>query len=412
MVTLPKITLRDVPKQIGNLIDVEDRASPLLVSFQEKPSWMSEQAMADLRARALDRYRTKAKPAFEQLRTFLEKEYIPKSRTDIAWRSMPHGRDWYLSNVKHHTTTDLTPDQIFDIGMSEVKRIRGKMDSIRKAIGYNGTLQEFLNFMRSDKQFFYTDSASLIHGYMVIAKKADAELTKLFKTLPRTPYGVVPVPSYAQASQTTAYYNQGSLNLGRPGLFYANTYDLPSRPKWEMEALTLHEAVPGHHLQIAIAQELDDVPELRKEEGYTAYVEGWGLYAEALGEEMGFYKDPYTKMGQLTYEMWRSIRLVVDVGMHWKNWTREQAIQFFEENAGKASHDIEVEVDRYIVWPGQALAYKIGELKIKELRGYAEKELGKAFDIRQFHDVILGAGALPLNILETRVKNWVRAQRM
>lgn len=411
LITPPKITMREVPQQIANLIDVEDDHSPLLQPFAEKPSWMAQADMDNLRAIAKTLYRQKAKPAFEQLRTFMTDEYLPKCRTSISWRALPQGREWYLHYVKNHTTTSLTPDQIFNIGMSEVTRIRGKMDSIKKSIGYEGTLQEFLNFLRADPQFFYTDSASLIHGYMVISKKADAELVKLFGKLPRTPYGVVPVPAYAQKSQTTAYYNQGSLKLGRPGLFFANTYDLPSRPKWEMEALTLHEAVPGHHLQIAIAQELEGVPELRKEEGYTAYVEGWGLYAESLGEEMGFYRDPYSKMGQLTYEMWRSIRLVVDVGMHWKDWTRDQAITFFEENAGKASHDIEIEIDRYIVWPGQALAYKIGERKIKELRRFAEKELGSSFDIRKFHDVVLGAGALPLSVLEGRIRTWVNASR-
>ncbi len=410
-ITPPKITMGEVPQQISNLIDLKDEDSPLLQPFAEKPSWMSEAEIDGFRKRARAIYATKAKPSFEQLRKFMTDVYLPKCRKDISWRSLPQGREWYLYYVKNHTTTTLTPDEIFDIGMSEVTRIRGKMDSIKKSIGYKGTLQEFLNYLRADPQFFYTDSASLIHGYMVISKKADAELVKLFGKLPRTPYGVVPVPAYAQKSQTTAYYNQGSLKLGRPGLFFANTYDLPSRPKWEMEALTLHEAVPGHHLQIAIAQELEGVPELRKEEGYTAYVEGWGLYAEALGEEMGFYRDPYSKMGQLTYEMWRSIRLVVDVGMHWKNWTRDQAITFFEENAGKASHDIEVEVDRYIVWPGQALAYKIGERKIKELRRFAEKELGSSFDIRKFHDVVLGAGALPLSVLEGRVRTWVKASK-
>lgn len=407
-ITQPKITMRDVPQQIANLIDLKDEDSPLMLPFAQRPVWMTPEMMQPLRQKALASYRTNAKPAFAKLREFMVNEYIPRCRNDIALRALPKGNEWYLYLVRHHTTTNLTPDEIFDIGMSEVKRIRNSMDSIRRATGFQGTLQEFLNFMRNDPQFFYTDSASLIHGYMVIAKKADAELLKLFRKLPGTPYGVVPVPAYAQKSQTTAYYNQGSLKLGRPGLFFANTYDLPSRPKWEMEALTLHEAVPGHHLQIALAQELENVPELRKEEGYTAFVEGWGLYAESLGETMGFYKDAYSKMGQLTYEMWRSVRLVVDVGMHWKAWTRDQAIEFFEENAGKASHDIEVEVDRYIVWPAQALAYKIGERKIKELRRYAEQELGSSFDIRAFHEVVLGAGALPLDVLEKRVRDWVK----
>jgi uncharacterized protein (DUF885 family) len=219
------------------------------------------------------------------------------------------------------------------------------------------------------------------------------------------------VPAYAEKSQTTAYYEQGSLEAGRPGYFNANTYDLKSRPKWEMEALTLHEAVPGHHLQLALAQELEGVPEWRKYDDYTAFVEGWGLYAESLGTEMGFYQDPYAKFGQLTYEMWRAVRLVVDTGMHSMGWTRQQAIDYFKANAGKAEHDIVVEIDRYIVWPGQALAYKIGELKIKELRAYAQKELGDRFDVRAFHDQVLGNGSVPLDLLEANVKTWVAAQK-
>ena len=250
-----------------------------------------------------------------------------------------------------------------------------------------------------------------MRGYRDIAKRADPELAKLFGKLPRLPYGVVPVPSYAEKSQTTAYYQPGSPEAGRPGYYYANTYALNTRPKWEMEALTLHEAVPGHHLQIALAQEMEAVPEFRKHGGYTAFVEGWGLYSESLGTEMGFYQDPYMKFGQLTYEMWRAIRLVVDTGMHSMGWTRQQAIDYFLANASKNEHDVTVEVDRYIVWPGQALAYKIGQLKIQELRDHAKARLGDQFDIRKFHDQILGSGALPLDILESRVNGWIEAQK-
>jgi uncharacterized protein (DUF885 family) len=234
----------------------------------------------------------------------------------------------------------------------------------------------------------------------------------LFGKLPRLPYGVLPVPSYAEKSQTTAYYQPGSPDAGRPGYYYANTYALDTRPKWEMEALTLHESVPGHHLQIALGQELEKVPEFRKNGGYTAFVEGWGLYAESLGYEMGMYKDPYMKFGQLVYEMWRAIRLVVDTGMHTKGWTRQQAIDYFLANASKNEHDVTVEVDRYIVWPGQALAYKIGQLKIRELRTYAVRELGDKFDVRRFHDQVLGEGALPLDVLEKRIKDWVSARKL
>ena len=285
------------------------------------------------------------------------------------------------------------------------------MERVKVQTGFKGTLKEFFAYLRSDPKFYFTDKEELLKAYRDIAKRIDPQLMKLFKTLPRSTYGVIPVPTYAEKSQTTAYYNGGSQEAGRPGYFYANTYELNTRPKWEMEPLTLHEAVPGHHLQISLAQEMGDLPEFRRYGGYTAFVEGWGLYSESLGEELGLYTDPYAKFGQLTYEMWRAIRLVVDTGMHSLGWTRQQAIDFFLENAGKSEHDIVVEVDRYIVWPGQALAYKLGELKIKELRAYATKELGSKFDVRLFHDEVLRNGAVPLSVLDTYIREWVAAQK-
>jgi uncharacterized protein (DUF885 family) len=281
------------------------------------------------------------------------------------------------------------------------------MEEQMAATGFKGSLLEFFTFLRTDPRFFYDRPEDLLTGYRDIAKRIDPELVKLFGRLPRLPYGVIPVPANTEKSQTTAYYEQGSLAAGRPGYFNANTYDLKSRPKWEMEALTAHEAVPGHHLQLSLASEMEGVPNWRRYDDYTAFVEGWGLYAESLGSEIGLYKDPYSKFGQLIYEMWRAVRLVVDTGIHTMGWTRQQAIDYFKQNAGKTEHDIEVEVDRYIVAPGQALAYKIGELKIKELRANAEKELGPKFDVRAFHDQVLGSGALPLDLLEKNVKAWV-----
>src|SRR4029079_8358745 len=248
---------------------------------------------------------------------------------------------------------------------------------------------------------------SLLTAYRDIAKRADPELAHLFGRLPQTPYGVQPVPDAVAPSQTTAYYDPGSLTTGRPAYMFANTYKLDARPTWEMEALTMHEAVPGHHIQVALAQELEGLPEFRKNSSYTAFVEGWALYAESLGGEMGFYKDPYSKFGQLTYEMWRAVRLVVDTGLHSLGWTRHRAVNFFREYAAKTDQDIIVEVDRYIVWPGQALGYKIGQLKIRELRAKAEQRLESRFDIRRFHDLLLGEGALPLDGLESRVQSWV-----
>jgi uncharacterized protein (DUF885 family) len=321
---------------------------------------------------------------------------------------LPNGEAWYAYNVRQRTTTDLTPEQIHQIGLDEVKRIRGEMEAIIEAVEFEGNFSEFLVFLRTDPQFYHTTKEGLLREYRDIAKRADPELMKVFGKLPRTPYGVIAVPSYAEKSQTTAYYQRGSIEAGRPGYFYANTYALDTRPRWEMEALTLHEAMPGHHLQLALQDELENMPWFRRVGGYTGFVEGWGLYSESLGEEMGFYKDPYSKFGQLTYEMWRAIRLVVDTGMHHLGWSRQQAIDFFKENAGKQEHDIIVEIDRYIVWPGQALAYKIGELKIKELRAWSTAELGDQFDIRAFHDTVLGNGAVPLDVLEANVKHWVR----
>jgi uncharacterized protein (DUF885 family) len=285
------------------------------------------------------------------------------------------------------------------------------MEKIKEQTGFKGSWEEFLTFLRTDPQFFYTTREDLLQGYRNIAKRIDPELMKLFGKLPRTSYGVIPVPSYSEKTATTAYYNAGSPEGHRPGYMYANLYDLKSRPKWEMEALTLHEAVPGHHLQLSLSQELENVPRFRQYAFSTAFIEGWGLYAESLGSELGLYTDPYSKFGQLTYEMWRAVRLVVDTGMHTKGWTRQQAIDFFAANSSKPMHDIEVEIDRYISWPAQALAYKIGELKFKELKARAQKELGDKFDIRAFHDEVLGAGPLPMSVLDERVNEWIQAQR-
>jgi uncharacterized protein (DUF885 family) len=265
--------------------------------------------------------------------------------------------------------------------------------------------------LRTDPKFFYIDSATIVRAYRDITKRIDPELPKLFGRLPRLTYGVSTIPSYAAPSQTTAYYQPGAPDSHRAGQFFVNTYKLETRPKWEMEVLTAHESVPGHHLQIAISQELEGIPPFRRYGGYTAFVEGWGLYSESLGPELGLYTDPYSRFGQLTYEMWRAIRLVIDTGIHAFGWSRQQSIDYFKANSAKTENDITVEVDRYIVWPGQALAYKSGELEIKALRKYAEQELGARFDVRAFHDQVLGQGALPLDVLDTRVRAWVAAQK-
>ena len=410
-VTPPQITLRDVPQQVLNQIPADPLKSPLLGGFARPGPGISGEEAARLKADAVQTYAAEVKPAFERLHTFLAEKYLPGARTTTAASELPDGKAWYAWRVKMETSTDLTPQQIQDIGLAEVKRIRVEMERVKAETGFKGTLSDFFEFLRTDPKFFFTDKEELLRAYRDIAKRADPQLIKLFRTLPRTPYGVLPVPSYAEKSQTTAYYYPGAAESGRAGYFFANTYALATRPKWEMEALTLHEAVPGHHLQISIAQELGSLPDFRRWGGYTAFVEGWGLYSESLGEEMGFYTDPYAKFGQLTYEMWRAVRLVVDTGMHALGWSRAQAIEFFKDNAGKSEHDIVVEVDRYIVWPGQALAYKLGELKIKELRALATKELGAKFDVRAFHDEVLRHGAVPLSVLAGNIREWISAQK-
>ena len=411
--TPPRVTLRDVPQQVRNQIVDDPRESPLLRSFLRFPESVPASEHPRLAERAAAAYAGHVAPAYRRLYEFLVGEYIPGAREPIAMRALPDGEAWYSWSVRQYTTTTRTPDEIHAIGLSEVARIRAGMDGAIAATGFTGSLHDFARFLRTDPRFYLEKAEHLLAAYGDICKRADPELVRFFGRLPRLPYGVKPVPAYAEKSQTTAYYEPGSPAAGRPGYFFANTYDLPSRPIWEMEALALHEAVPGHHLQIALAQEMEDVPEFRRHGRFTAFVEGWGLYAESLGTEMGFYADPYALFGRLSYEMWRAIRLVVDTGMHWLGWSRQQAIDYFKDNSGKAEHDIIVEVDRYIVWPAQALAYKIGEMKIRDLRALAARRLGPAFDLRAFHDLVLGAGALPLDVLEERVAAWTadRAQR-
>ena len=403
-ITVPRITMRNVPGQIRAVMATD---GPLMQPFNEFPDDFTAAMRRDLLSRAEVVMAENVIPAYARLLAYIEAEYIPACRETIGLRDLPNGDAWYAYAVRRYTSTDLTPVEIHAIGLAEVRRIRGLMDQVISQSGFEGDFMAFLEFLRTDPRFFFDTADELLAAYRDISKRADPELVRLFGTLPRLPYGVSPVPAYAEKSQTTAYYQPGSAAAGRPGIYFANTYDLKSRPSWEMEALSLHEAVPGHHLQFALAQELEDVPALRRHAYLTAFCEGWGLYSESLGTEMGFYEDPYSRFGQLTYEMWRAIRLVVDTGMHAMGWSRQQAIRFFAENAGKAEHDIVVEVDRYIVWPGQALAYKVGELKIKELRAYAEKTLGDHFDIRAFHDQVLGQGSIPLSMLEKRIHDWV-----
>jgi len=404
--TPPKVTMRDVPAQIKAQIVDDPMTSPLMAAFATWPAGIAAPDRERLTQQAKAALTDRVKPAFTKLHDFLTTTYLPSCRETIAAAALPKGAAMYTYNVRWHTTTGLTPKEIHEIGLTEVQRLRTLMDQVMAEVKFTGGFEKFKQHLRTAPEFYFRDPAALVTAYRDIAKRADPQLAHLFGTLPRLPYGVERVPDAVAPSQTTAYYEPGSPAAGRPGNMYANTYKLDSRPKWEMEALTLHEAVPGHHLQIALAQELGDLPEFRKNTSYTAFVEGWALYCESLGEEMGFYKDPYSRFGQLTYEMWRAVRLVVDTGLHSMGWTRQQAIDYFAANAAKTTQDIGVEVDRYIVWPGQALGYKIGQLKIRELRTRAAAHQGAKFDLRGFHDVVLGQGAVPLDVLEKRVQEW------
>lgn len=408
-ITPPRITLRDVPAQVQAQLADDPFASPLLQPFATQPEGLDDATWQQLRTSAGQLYRDGAAPAYRKLHAFLVEKYLPGARDAIGNAALPDGKAWYAHRVRAFTTTGLSPADIHQLGLKEVARIRARMDEVIRDSGFSGSFAEFTHFLRTDPRFYHTRAEDLVREYRDITKRADAGLPALFGTLPRNTYGVIPVPDYAARSQTTAYYQPGSLKVGRPAWYFVNTYDLTMRPRWEMEALSLHEAVPGHHLQISLSQELPDVHPLRRNGGYTAFVEGWALYAESLGAEMDFYQDPYSKFGQLTYEMWRAIRLVVDTGMHAEGWSRDRAIKFFIENSAKSGHDITVEIDRYIVWPGQALAYKLGELKIKELRARARESLGEKFNVRVFHDRVLDAGALPLHVLEQRIDAWIAA---
>jgi prolyl oligopeptidase len=397
-----------VPQQIAALLVKPIEDFPLYQPFVNFPSTFSEEAQNDLRQRGTSVLRNEVLPAFETFAKFYKEEYFPKAKPEIgATQRYEDGEKFYAFRIRRFTTTNLTAKEIHEIGLREVTRIKGRMAEIIKATNFAGEFDAFVEFLRTDPQFYYSKPGDLLTGYRDICKRMDAELPLLFGKLPRAPYGVREIPAHEAPRATTAYYNQPSADGSRPGWFFANTYDLKSRPKYEMEALTLHEAVPGHHLQIALQMELENVPKFRTVASYTAFVEGWGLYAESLGKEAGFYTDPYFEFGFLSYEMWRALRLVVDTGMHAFGWSRERAIEFMLANSALTRTNVENEVDRYIAWPGQALAYKIGQLKIRELRTEAETALGEAFDVRTFHDQVLSAGAVPLDILEARFDEWL-----
>lgn len=406
----PKLIMVRVRLQLKAQLVTNPDQSPFFEPFKEFPASMTPVERGQVIGEARIAIRDYVVPSFKRLDSFLEKEYIPKCRSSIGIWDTPNAAEFYRNRIAWFTTTALSADEIHDIGLREIERIRGEMRTIAGQTGYHGGLPEFFIMLRNDARFKISNPDDLLRAYQVQAKRVDPLLPKFFGKLPRIPYGVRPIPAASAPDTTSAYYQPASPDGRRPGYFTVNLYKPEERPTYEIPALTLHESVPGHHLQIALAYELGELPKFRREFEATAFVEGWALYAESLGDEMGLYADPYDKFGQLSFEMWRALRLVIDTGIHHKHWNREQAIALFKANTAKSDIEIENEVDRYIAWPGQALAYKLGQLKIRELRTLAEKQLGERFDVREFHDLVLGSGAIPLDVLEANVKEWLKTK--
>jgi uncharacterized protein (DUF885 family) len=408
--TQPRIVVDRVLDVARQQTAMPAERSSLLLPFAHMPANIPEPAQAEYRARALELVKERIVPEQRAFAEFLEREYLPAARTSIAWRKTPNGEATYRFLVRRETTTDMTPDEIHNLGLTEVARIRALMEATIRDAGFTGSFAEFLQMLRTDPRFYPRTPQELLEKASEIAKRSDDRLPPLFGTLPRLTYGVRPVPAEMAEGYTTGRYWGGSPKLGQAGGYMVNTSHLDQRPLYELPALTVHEAVPGHHLQIALAQELGDLPYFRRNLQPTAFVEGWGLYAEFLGEEMGMYRDPYERFGRYSYEMWRACRLVADTGIHWLGWDIEQARKCFTDNSALATHNIQTELERYISWPGQALAYKIGELRFRALRREAEQALGERFDVRKFHDAVLLGGAMPMDVVEERVRAWVAAQ--
>jgi uncharacterized protein (DUF885 family) len=405
-----KIIAKLITERARQQADQPIDEDPLLKPLESLPASINPAMAADLMGRAKEAL-AKLRPVQKQYAELMENDYMPAARDSLAARDLPQGEAYYSWLIRFHTTTNLTPDQVHELGQQEVKRIRAEMEALIKETGFVGSFSDFQTMLRTDPRFYVTTRQALLEKSSEIAKRIDDQLPRHFGLLPRLPYGVRPVPAEIEENYTTGRYFQGSPAQGIAGGLMINTSHLDQRPLYELPALALHEGVPGHHLQIALSQELTDVPAFRRNANVTAFAEGWGLYAEQLGEEMGIYRDNYERFGKLSYEMWRACRLVADTGIHWKHWSVEQARACFTDNTALSPTNIQNELMRYVAWPGQALAYKIGELKIMELRHKAESALGNRFDERAFHDRVLLAGPLPLDVLETRVNEWIEAQQ-
>jgi uncharacterized protein (DUF885 family) len=404
--TQPKAVLAGYEDSIKSFITQDPSKSPFFRPLLQQPAGVDAARWQALQQQARNLISTQITPVYQQYLDFFVGQYVPGARDNIAAVALPDGPAFYQNRLEHYTTLKMTPQQVHEIGLKEVARIRAEMQQVIDKTGFKGSFAEFIQFLRTDPQFYVNTPDQLLKEAAYLSKKIDAQLPKLFKTLPRTPYGVEPVPAEIAPKYTTGRY-AGGRTAGEPGFYWVNTYALDRRPLYELEALTLHEAVPGHHLQVALANEQESLPSYRRSFYTSAFGEGWGLYSEYLGLEVGFYQNHYSNFGRLTYEMWRACRLVVDTGMHTMGWSRQQAIDFLAQNTALSMHNVTTEVDRYISWPAQALSYKLGELTIKRLRQKAEAALGDKFNVREFHDAVLSNGSVPLSVLEQQIDLYI-----
>lgn len=407
---LPKIVVERIPQQIADNIVADPEKSPFYAPFLKMPESIDAGTWSKMQSDAKAAITGIVMPAYKRFQTFFANTYLPNARTALAVTTIPDGKEYYAYLVRHFTTTDMTPEQVHELGLKKVAEIKQQMLNVIAKSGFKGNYQEFLHYLRTDPKFYYTDPQELLEAYRAEAKDIDPRLVKEFGHLPRVPWGVAVIPADQAPNTFPAYSSEPAADGTRAAYMYVNLYKPESRPKYDIPALTCHEGRPGHALQISLAMEMTDLPQFRRFGYYNAYGEGWALYSETLCGEMGLYDDPYKEFGALSYQMWRAVRLVVDTGIHYYGMSREQAVQMFRENSALTDQNISTEVDRYIVWPGQALSYMIGEIKIQELRKRAEDKLGSNFNIRGFHDVILESGTVPLSVLDTIVNGWILAQ--